>query len=541
MKDTPTMTKQRLDLSNRCSRTVALLALAAAPALATAGMPSERIVDMSLADLRAALDSGTITSAELVGAYLERIAAVDQPAGGVRAVLAVNSKAMEQARAWDARRARQGASQPGAALAGIPFLAKDNFDAVGLPNTGGSLALAQSMPASNAFVIQKLLDQGAILLGKTNLSELAASYGWYGYSGVGGQTLNPFNPLRTADGSSSGSAAAVAARLAPFALGTDTTGSIRSPASVTGTVGMRSTLGLVSRAGVIPMSLTADAAGAITRTVEDQAIVLDAIQGEDKNDASTKGMARPPKPLADGLRGSTLAGKVIAVVDNFDGANPEVDDIKRSAVAVMEKAGARVVHIRVPKVFETLQPAVLGPIGVAEFRPQFEAYLAGLPAGQPRDLREFMHRLDALTDKGTRAINPGRYKGLIENLETRATDSPEYIRLLSVVIPSLKRELSGLMEAGGYDALFYPTIGCTAPVVPGKTDPSFVCKAYAYAAAKIASTTGFPEVTVNGGVAAGNLPVGVSFLGKAGDDAKVLEVAAAFERVQRATAPRKAN
>lgn len=540
MKDTPTMYK-RLNLSNRCSRAVVLLVLAAVPVLATSGMPPERIVDMGLSDLRVALDRGTISSAELVAAYLERIAAVDQPAGGVHAVLAVNGKAMEQARAWDIRRGQQGGGQASAPLAGIPFLAKDNFDAVGLPNTGGSLALAQSMPASNAFVIQKLLDQGAILLGKTNLSELAASYGWYGYSAVGGQTLNPFNPLRTADGSSSGSAAAVAAKLAPFALGTDTTGSIRGPASVTGTVGMRSTMGLVSRAGVIPMSLTADVAGAITRTVEDQAIVLDAIQGEDKNDASTKGAARPQRPLSSGLSGSSLAGKVIAVIDNFDGANPEVDAVKQNAVAAMQKAGARVVSIRLPKVFETLQPAVLGPIGAAEFKPQFETYLSGLPAGQPRDLREFMNRLDTLTDKGTRAINPGRYKGLIENLETRATDSPEYIQLLSVVIPSLKRELSGFIEAGRYDALFYPTIGCTAPVVPGKADPGFVCKAYAYAAAKIASATGFPEVTVNGGVAAGNLPVGVSFLGKAGDDAKVLEIAFAFERVHGATAPRKAN
>jgi len=538
MKDIHTMTK-RLNLSTRCRRSVAVLVLTAAPVWATAATPPERIVDMSLVELRIALDQGRITSAELVGAYLERIATVDQPAGGLHAVLAVNGKAMEQARAWDARRTQQSAGQPGAPLAGIPFLAKDNFDAVGLPNTGGSLALAHSMPASNAFVIQKLLDQGAILLGKTNLSELAASYGWYGYSAVGGQTLNPFNALRTADGSSSGSAAAVAAKLAPFALGTDTTGSIRSPASVTGTVGMRSTMGLVSRSGVIPMSLTADAVGAITRSVEDQAIVLDAIQGEDKNDASTKGITRPQSPLARGLSGSTLAEKVIAVVDNFDGANPEVDVIKRNAVAAMQRAGARVINIRLPKAFETLQPSVLGPIGVAEFKPQFEAYLAGLPAGQPKDLREFMSRLDTLTDKGTRTINPGRYKGLIENLETRATDSPEYIQLLSVVIPSLKRELTGLMEAGQYDALFYPTIGCTAPVVPGKTDPEFVCKSYAYAAAKIASTTGFPEVTVNGGKAAGNIPVGVSFLAKAGNDAKVLELAAAFERLHRARAAHK--
>lgn len=521
-------------LSSRHARNALMLALATAlPAWSVAAMPAERIIAMGLPELRAALDSGALTSADLVAAYLQRIESIDRPAGGTRAVLAVNGAALEQARAWDAQqRARQGAAARNAPLAGIPFLAKDNFDAVGMPNTGGSLALAQSVPATNAFVVQRLLDQGAILLGKTNLSELAASYGWYGYSAVGGQTLNPFNPLRTADGSSSGSAAAVAARLAPFALGTDTTGSIRAPASVTGTVGMRATMGLVSRAGIIPMSLTADAAGAITRSVQDQAIVLDAIQAEDKGDASTKGMARPQQPLATGLAAATLAGRRIAVVENFDGGNPEVDAIQRSAVAAMEKAGAQIVRIRLPKVYEMLQPAVLGPIGLAEFRPQFEAYLAGLPAGQPRDLREFMVRLEALTDKGSRGINPGRYKGLQENLDTRTTDGPEYIHLLSVVVPTLRRELGELMAAGRYDALFYPTLACTAPVVPGKADPSFVCKAYAYAAGKISPTTGFPEITVNAGIAADNLPVGMSFLGRAGDDAKVLEMAAAFERLK---------
>lgn len=533
------MTNMHTLPAQRPARAALLLALAAAlPTWAAAAMPAERIIQLGLPELRAALDAGTLTSAELVAAYLQRIESVDRAPGGPRAVLAVSTAALEQARAWDAaQRTRQGSGAPrNAPLAGIPFLAKDNFDAVGMPNTGGSLALAQSMPATNAFVVQRLLDQGAILLGKTNLSELAASYGWYGYSAVGGQTLNPFNPLRTADGSSSGSAVAVAARLAPFALGTDTTGSIRAPASVTGTVGMRATIGLVSRAGIIPMSLTADAAGAITRSVQDQAIVLDAIQAEDKGDASTQGMARPQQPLATGLASATLAGRRIAVVENFDGGNPEVDTIQRNAVAAMEKAGAQVVRLRLPKVYETLQPAVLGPIGLAEFRPQFEAYLAGLPAGQPRDLREFMARLEGLTDKGTRTINPGRYKGLQENLDTRTTDSPEYIRLLSEVLPALRRELAELMESGRYDALVYPTLACTAPVVPGKADPSFVCKAYAYAAGKISPTTGFPEITVNAGMAAGNLPVGVSFLGRPGDDARVLQIAAAFERVQRAAA-----
>ncbi|RZT98245.1 amidase [Advenella incenata] len=521
-------------------RTILFLiwAMITAPTWVGAGVAPNKIINMGLAELRTALDSGTLTSAELVTAYLKRIETEDSGANGIHAVLSVNDKAMEQARAWDVWRAQQGKNQRNAPLAGIPFLAKDNFDTVEMPTTGGSMALRTSKPTSNAFVIQKLLNQGAVLLGKTNMSELAASYGWYGYSSVGGQTLNPFNPLRTADGSSSGSAAAVAANFAPFALGTDTTGSIRSPASVTGTVGMRTTLGLVSRSGIIPMSLTADVAGAITRTVEDQAIVLDAIQAEDKNDAATRDVTRPHNSLTMELGASTFSGKTIAVVDNFDGANTEVDAIKQRSIAAIEKAGARIVHISLPAVYETLQPALLGPIGVVEFRPQFEAYLTTLPVGQPKDLKDFMHTLDALTDKGTRMINPGRYKGLIENLETRNTNSPDYIRMLTIVIPSLKRELTQIMEQGGYDALFFPTISCTAPVVPNKVDPTFSCKSYAYAAAKISAATGFPEITVNGGLSANNIPIGMSFLGKAGDDAKVLQLGAAFERVRPSDPPR---
>jgi len=505
--------------------------MATAPLLADAALPSEKIVNMSLAQLRLALDDGALTSAELVDAYMDKIETEDRRPGGIRAVIALNQEARSQAREWDRQRAQQGGGVRNAPLAGIPFLAKDNFDAVGLPNTGGSIVLSTSMPNNNAHAVQKLLDQGAILLGKTNLSELAASYGWYGYSSVGGQTINPFNPLRTADGSSSGSAAAVAARFAPFALGTDTTGSIRSPASVTGTVGMRPTLGLVSRSGIIPMSLTADTAGAITRSVEDQAIVLDAIQGEDKQDAATVGVSRPAAPLVAAVKGSTLSGTIIAVVDNFDGANEQVDEVKRRAVVAMQQAGARIVHIRLPASYESLQPALLGPIGAAEFRPQMNAYLSGLPADQPHDLREFMARLGVLTGNGTHTINPGRYKGLKIDAETLKTDSPEYIRLLSVVIPELRRELTQLMTQGRYDALFYPTVACTAPPLPGMTDPSFVCKAYAYAAAKISPSSGFPEISVNGGWTADGLPVGVSFLGLAGDDAKLLGLAAAYERL----------
>lgn len=167
--------------------------------------------------------------------------------------MTINEQAIEQARKWDAQRAKKPNAKY-APLAGIPFVVKDNFDTAGMVTSGGSYVLRSSVPSQDAFTVKKLLDEQAILLGKANLSELAASFGWFGYSSFGGQTLNPRNTKRDASGSSSGSAAAVAAGFAPFALGSDTSGSIRAPASVTGTVGFRPSQGLISRAGVIPLS-----------------------------------------------------------------------------------------------------------------------------------------------------------------------------------------------------------------------------------------------------------------------------------------------
>lgn len=252
----------------------------------------KKISSMTLQQLRNSLDKREIKSVDIVNTYLGNIDKDNHQNKGINAVITLNEGAIQDAQRWD----EQYAGNPGKKnypLAGIPFLAKDNFYTSGIITTGGTVALGTSKPTKNAFVVQKLLDEGAILLGKTNMSELAASYGWLGYSSFGGQTLNPFNPLRDPSSSSSGSAAAVAANFAPFALGTDTSGSIRAPASVTGTIGLRPTLGLTSRSGIIPLSLTSDVAGVITRTVQEQAIVLDAIQGEDPADAATAQIKHP--------------------------------------------------------------------------------------------------------------------------------------------------------------------------------------------------------------------------------------------------------
>lgn len=486
------------------------------------------IIRMDLTQLRLALDENRITSEELVTTYLTEIDKNNRKGKNINAVITINYAAIDEARNWDKQHKPGAKSHP---LAGIPFLVKDNINTKDIITSGGSVALAKNIPEHNAFVVQKLLDQGAILLGKTNMSELGASYQWFGYSSFGGQTINPYNPLRNASGSSSGSAAAVAANFAPFALATDTSGSMREPAAVTGTVGFRPTFGLTSRSGVIPLSLTADVTGVISRNVMDQVIVIDSIKGKDENDAATFDIQQSGLSFIEEFEQVTLKGKKFAVIDNFDGGNPDVDRVKAEAISRLKSAGASVTHIRLPSEYENLFDLVLGPIGMAEFRPQFDSYLASLADGQPKNSAEFMIKLSKITEKGKIKINPARYMALKESINSKTTDSPDYIRLLTRTIPRLRSQLTDIMLNGNYSAFIFSTFGNTASVLTGKTDPEYIStSADPSAASYIASSTGFPHITVPAGMAVGNMPIGFSFLGLPDTDKQMLQFAYLFEK-----------
>lgn len=497
--------------------------------LAARAQADDGIDRMTLADMRLALNKGDITSEQLVRHYLDNIRANNHQGQNINALVTLNEQAIEQARQWDAERAKNPeAKYP--PLAGIPFVVKDNFDTAGLVTSGGSYVLRSSVPSQDAFTVKKLIDGQAILLGKANLSELAASFGWFGYSSFGGQTLNPRNTRRDASGSSSGSAASVAAAFAPFALGSDTSGSIRAPASVTGTVGFRPSMGLISRSGIIPLSLTFDTGGVITNSVLDQAIVLDAIKGQDNSDPATLDLAADTIQFEPALSRSSLQGKTIGVITNFKGANPEVDAVFRTAQQTLGQRGAHVVSIELPKAFETLWSDVLGPVGESEFKPQFERYLATLGPSQPRTLARFLDLAKKnQADNAAHGMNPARLAGLEAVSNTTGTDSPQYISILSRKIPQLRAQLMDIMKKNQVDSLFFATINCPASVVHGVTDDSYLCNAGdTYASSYIASATGFPEITVPAGTIKGNLPVGVSFLGGYGEDAKVVSYGYAF-------------
>ena len=416
-------------------------------------------------------------------------------------------------------------------LDGIPFVAKDNFDTAGVPTTGGSAALIANIPASNAFVVQKLLDAGAILLGKANMSELAASHGRFGYSSAGGQTVNPFDPARHVSGSSSGSAAAVAAGFAPFALGTDTSGSIRAPASAAGLVGLRPTVGLTSRSGVIPMSLTTDTTGPLARSVRDIAIILDAIAHPDPDDAATLGVERPRTSYIAALDSVSLHGARLGVVTNFRGRDAEVDTLERATLRLMRSIGAVLVPLRLPKSYETIRHSVLEPLGEAEFKTQINRYLSGLPYPQPRSLKQIIEiSLSPAVMASATPVHPARLRAMQEAEASARESSPIDQDILARVVRALQQDLRASMMGSGLDAVVFATMSSPATPHDNGSDASeHHHNDDPYKAGYIASALGFPEITVPVGRVSANMPVGYSFLGLPGNEATLLGYAHALQ------------
>jgi amidase len=469
-----------------------------------------------IAQLRQALDERRISDEQLVRYYLQRIHRFDETGPKIHALITVNRRALIQARRLD-----RGKLEPHRArLLGIPFIAKDNLDTADMPTTGGSAALRGVRPRSNAFVIQRLLDQGAILIAKANMSELASSYGRLGYSTVGGLTLNPYNLARNASGSSSGSAAAIAAGYAAFALGTDTSGSIRGPANVTGLIGLRPTLGLLGRSGILPLSLSFDTPGILAHSVQDVADVLDAIAVVDSNDSATLHQPQRPDSYGNAVHAGALRGARLGVVTNFRGGNDEVDAAERKALSLLESLGATLVVIRLPDGFEQLWPSVMQPVGEAEFKPQIERYLLTLPPPAPKTLAQLIQRTAAS------AANPALIEALRADDATHLTDSPTYINLSTQLIPSLRIELERLIHSDHLDALVFATMSCPASPRYDQADRTYDCQHDdPYQASYIAAVTGFPEVTVPVARLSHRLPMGLSILGTPFRETQLLALA----------------
>ncbi|MFL5379536.1 MAG: amidase [Myxococcales bacterium] len=478
--------------------------------------------EMTIRIMDEGLVAGRFTSRQLTEAYLARIEEIDRKGPTLRAVLEINPDALEIADALDKERKEKGDRGP---LHGIPILVKDNLDTADkMSCTAGSLALEGSHPLRDSTVVAKLRAAGAIILGKTNLSEWAnfrSTHSTSGWSGRGGQTLNPYALDRCPSGSSSGSAAAVAANLCAAAIGTETDGSITSPSSACGLVGIKPTVGLVSRAGIVPISRTQDTAGPMARTVRDAVTLLEVIAGPDPRDPATKN-ARPYQ--AGLLEESSLEGVRIGIVrGNFAGYSAPADKVTEEALKVFQSEGAKVVD-----------PVELDMTGIGdaelevllyEFKAGLAEYLASLgPKARVRTLEDVI----AFDEKNRDREMPLFAQELFEQARKKGgLSDPKYKKALAKCGTQMREKgIDAVLRKHKLDALFAPT-GTPAWLIDHVNgDPnvgSFTTPA---------AVAGYPHVTVPAGFASG-LPVGASFIGPRFSEVKLLDIAWAYEDVTR--------
>lgn len=480
--------------------------------------------ETDLADLQARMVAGELDSTTLTHAYLQRIAALDRAGPRLRAVIELNPDALREAGERDRERRDGHLRGP---LHGIPVLLKDNINAAPMTTSAGSLALQGFRPA-DAYLVRRLREAGAVVLGKTNLSEWANFRGndsVSGWSARGGQTRNPYRLSHSPCGSSSGSAVAVAANLASVAIGTETDGSIVCPAAINGIVGLKPTVGLVSREGIIPISFSQDTAGPMTRSVADAAAVLTAIAGRDDADPATATM--PGRAVYDytarldpeGLRGKRI-GLLQTPLLTYRGMAPLIDQ----AAAELRRAGAVVVPVELPNpgAWAEAERVVL----LHEFKAGLERYFKTYRA----PLRSLGELIAFNQAQAPQELGLFGQELLLEANATAGLADPAYIRARSDA-----RRLAGpegidaVLAAYQLDALVAPTTGTAWPI--RREGDDFPGESYS-----VAAVAGYPSLSVPMGQING-LPVGLLFMGTAWSEPKLIEMAYAYEQRTRARRP----
>ncbi|HEY6324264.1 MAG TPA: amidase [Thermoanaerobaculia bacterium] len=517
------------------------------PARAPAGEELE-LAEATMADMQASLAAGRRTSRGLVEAYLARIAALDRRGPELRALLEINPEALAIADALDAERRAKGPRGP---LHGIPILLKDNIGTHDLmTTTAGSLALAGSVPARDAWVVRRLRDAGAVLLGKANLSEWAnfrstrSSSGW---SARGGQCRNPYALDRSPSGSSSGSAVAAAANLCAAAVGTETDGSIVSPASHCALVGIKPTVGLLSRSGIVPIAHSQDTAGPLARTVADAAILLGAMAGGGRADPGDPATAAArghglddytPFLRADGLKGARLGVAREHLFEPSAGA-PLIEE----AIAEMRRQGAVIVDPADIVTAGQLERPELEVL-LYELKADLDAYLAGLSAGASgatgagdgqrlagapvRSLAELI----AFNERHRTAEMPFFGQELLERSQAKGTlADPAYRQALARCrLLARRRGIDATLARHRLDAIVAPTGGTPWLIDLVNGD------AASGGSSTPAAVAGYPSITVPAGQVFG-LPVGISFIGAAWSEPTLIRLAYAFEQATRHRLP----
>ncbi|WP_414664156.1 amidase family protein [Horticoccus sp. 23ND18S-11] len=520
---------------------------ATALALATLVFPA-RAVDVAkatIADLQAAMKSGALTAESLTQVYLARIAAYDQKGPTINSVILLNPKALETAKALDAERKAGKVRGP---LHGIPIVLKDNYDTFDLPTTAGSQLLAGSIPPDDAFVVKKLRAAGAIIVAKVNLSEFAGGGGSVsgatdpavlkagnvpnGYSSMGGQTRNPHVLERGPAGSSGGTGAAIAAAFAQFGLGTDTAASVRGPAAACGVVGLKTTHGLISRDGVVPLALTFDTVGPLSRNVYDTAVALSVMAGLDPTDDSTKkGVGHTEADYTTHLRRGALKGARIGIARDFMGKNKEIDRVVESAISALRQQGAVIVDpIVIPPAVLQARAGLYNTVRTAEFKAQIADYLKTVGPSYPKNLDELAARAN---DPKSGYRSPGKAYGLkYSAANALALTDPVYLAAKDYGTMYVRAAMEGVFANHQLDAILYPT----SPEPVALINPPAGAPAGGAGASplNIANLTGFPDLVLPAGVANDGLPVAISLLGRAFSEGKLLGYGFDFEQATQA-------
>ena len=485
------------------------------------------IEEKSIAELSAGMQSGEYTSRGITQQYVDRITSLDRQGPTLRHVIETNPDALSLADALDAERKSGKTRGP---MHGIPVLVKDNIDTADRrTTTAGSLALEGSRASRDAHIVERLRAAGAVILGKTNLSEWAnfrSTHSSSGWSGRGGQGRNPYALDRTPSGSSSGSAGATASSYCAVAVGTETDGSIISPAAACSLVGLKPTIGLVSRSGIIPIAHSQDTAGPMARSVADAAVLLGALAGRDPRDAATSATARTTSDDytryldANGLKGARIG----VARKKYTGYSTAADTHLETALAVMKDRGAVIVDpadITTAGKFDDAEYEVL----LYEFKADLHAYLAALPAGaRARTLDDLIafnkaHATDEMPYFGQEIFEMAAKKGSLASASYRKA-------LASCRLLARTQGLDATFAKHRLDAIVAPTQGPPGLIDLVRGDPS------GGSSTSPCAVAGYPAITVPMGYARG-LPLGITFMGKAWGEPMLIRLAYAYEQAAR--------
>ena len=505
-----------------------LSAIAAAGTLAAGSSDGAQRLDLSektVAELQAAMEKGQLTSEAMTNWYLARIRALDPK---INSVIEVNPDAVAIARQRDRERRSKNVKGP---LHGIPVLIKDNIDTADkMKTTAGSLALVDApTPARDAFIVERLREAGAVLLGKTNLSEWANfrdSNSISGWSGRGGQTRNPYILDRNPCGSSSGTGAAIAANLAAIGIGTETDGSIVCPSSICGIVGLKPTIGVVSRSGIIPIAASQDTAGPMVRTVADAAVMMDVLDAADANDPATTagGKRRERSSYTTALVLGGLRGARIGVARDYWGKNGNVDAVLNSALEMMRKAGAILVDVKFPNMekFGDAEFLVLQ----YEFKDGLEKYLASR-GSRYRTLNDLIK----FNNENAAREMPYFKQAIFEMCAKKGPlTEKEYREALATSRKYTREEgIDEVMDKNKLEAIVGPSNAPTWMIDTVNGD----CGSAYIGSSSLAAAAGYPNITVPAGFTR-ELPIGISFFGRAFSEHTLIKFAYSFEQATRA-------